>query len=118
MLETTGATLGTSVGELAQGNVIGAGSSLVTNVGKTAVTSVTAVARVGVGAVREAVRGIGSTVEGATKVDPTQLLEPYLGWVQVCAPPAMHLLAHPHRQHTSASTHLCACVPCCSVVGR
>jgi len=83
VLETTGATLGTSVGELAQGNVIGAGSSLVTNVGKTAVTSVTAVARVGVGAVREAVRGIGSTVEGATKVDPTQLLEPYLGWVQV-----------------------------------
>jgi len=106
VLQTTTATVGTTVGELRQGNVLGAGSSLVTNIGKTAVTSVTAVAKAGIGGVREAVRGAGAVVDGATKVDPTQLLEPYLGWVQVSLAAKLKMLRPVHGVLTWADPQL------------
>ena len=56
--------------------------SVCTHVGRTLVDSATAVGKLALKGVREALRGTGEAVENAAHVDPLQLLGPYLGWVQ------------------------------------
>ena len=83
VLHTAVDTLGTAGKEvLLDGNVIGGTSSLVTNVGKTAVTAVTGAAHGGLGVVREALRTSGRAVDSTAHFDLNTILEPIFGWIQ------------------------------------
>ena len=83
VLHTAVDTLGTAGKEvLLDGNVIGGTSSLVTNVGKTAVTAVTGAAHGGLGVVREALRTSGRAVDSTAHFDLKTILEPIFGWIQ------------------------------------